>query len=73
MVLTEALERAGQHGLLRKMKEEAQRASQMAQIQPQAQTQAPRPSEARNPLAADILRQTLAETPVGTRRTPGGM
>jgi hypothetical protein len=73
MVLTEALERAGQHSLLRKMKEEAQRAQQMAQIQPQAQTQAPRPSEARNPLASDILRQSLAETPVGTRRTPGGV
>lgn len=73
MVLTEAMERAGQHGLLRRLGGEAQRQRQMAQVVPMQGTQAPRRSEARNPLASDILRQTLKETPVGTRRAPGGV
>lgn len=73
MVLTEALERAGQHALLRKMQEKAQREQQMARVMPQAGAESPRPSEARNPLASDILRQSLSETPIGTRRSPGGV
>ena len=77
MVMEEAMEDAGMGRLLAKVKEKAamsQAAQQGLGGMPQGQT---RPSEARNPMAKDILRQTLSETPVGIRQSPdmpgGGM
>jgi len=78
MVLEEAMEDAGMGRLLEKVKEKA-RMTQAAQQglggMPQGQV---RPSEARNPMARDTLRQVLGETPVGIRQPPqvpqgGGM
>jgi len=72
IVLAEALEQAGQHSLLRRMNEQAQRGQEMAQAQPPAGGGV-RKSEARNPMAAGIMRQTMQETPVGPRQPPGGI
>jgi hypothetical protein len=71
IVLSEALEQAGQHSLLRRMQQQGQMQNEMAQATPSQG--APRPSEARNPQAAGIMRQTLNETPVGLRQPPGGV
>lgn len=78
MVMEEAMEDAGMGRLLAKVKERAAR----AQVAQQGLTPAPpgqvRPSEARNPMAKDIMRKMLSETPVGIRQSPqmpqgGGM
>ena len=65
----EAIERMGMTRYLKKMQEQTQ---EKADMQTTLQNYQPksRPSEARNPMATDILRQTLQETPNTQRKTP---
>jgi hypothetical protein len=68
MVLTEAMEKSGHGDLLRRLEQDSQRrAGGMGQQMGQM-----RPSEATNPVAPEILRQVLGESPVGARRSPTG-
>ncbi|MCJ7828239.1 MAG: hypothetical protein MUP81_00665 [Dehalococcoidia bacterium] len=71
VVLREAMEEAGKGRLLRQLDEQTATQSAMGMGVPPAEGQA-RPSEARNPLASDILRQVLRETPTGTRQSGAG-
>ena len=66
----EAIEQAGMGRYLEQLKTDARKQELMqGALQEQPQGQA-RPSEARNPTAAGIMRQSLNETPVGVRKPP---
>jgi len=71
MVLQDALEKAGENSLLRKMEQQATQQAQMAQTPYQGG--GVRPSEAQNPLAKEIMRSTINESPRPTRLPPGGV
>lgn len=84
IIVQEAMEKAGMEHYLQAMQQQTQmQAGQgqptggqgMLQGQPMIQggtqgQQIQRPSEAQNPIARDIIRQVLEQTPVGIRRSP---
>jgi hypothetical protein len=84
IIVQEAMEKAGMEHYLQAMQQQTQmQAGQgqstggqgMLQGQPVIQggtqgQQIQRPSEAQNPIARDIIRQVLEQTPVGIRRSP---
>ena len=72
MVLNEALEEAGQTSLLKKMAEQKAKQAQSQQLLAGMPPAQPRPSEAQNPMAADILRQVLNEGGAQPRESGAG-
>lgn len=68
----EALEQMGRGKYLEKVKADVQQRERMAGELGKEPVSRGRPSEAREPLSAATLRQTLGETPVGARRPPEG-
>jgi hypothetical protein len=67
----EALERMGAQKYLKILEQQAQEQTEMNQALQTYTPKEPRPSEARNPTAAGVLRQVLNETPQGIRRPVG--
>jgi len=72
MVLREAVEEAGRGNLLKKMDEQAAQQVKSQQLLSSMPPSQPRPSEAANPMDADILRQVLDERGVQPRQTGAG-
>ena len=65
----EAIERMGMTRYLKQMQEQTVEQEKMQTALKSHKPQV-RPSEARNPVAKDILRQTLEETPNTQRQSP---
>jgi len=68
----EALEQMGKGKYLEKVKADVRQREQMAGELGKEPIRQGRPSEAKEPLSAATLRQSLGEKPVGVREPPGG-